>query len=131
VDEVNDWVGRIAALYESIRSELEDCRPTFRFEQHRTIIMSEEPMQRFAVPDRELPILDVLDEDQVIASFVPNGLWLIGSWGRIDVITRSRTRVLLALGGPDNLEWQLVSPENTPSLTRFDVKAISTIVSEP
>ena len=74
--------------------------------------MSEEMMQQFAVPDRDIPVLDILDVDQVIASFVPRGLWMIGSWGRIDIITRDRTRVLVALGGMGSLEWRLVSPED-------------------
>ena len=66
-------------------------RPDLRCEQSRSVIMSEEMMQQFAVPDRDIPVLDILDVDQVIAGFVPRGLWMIGSWGRIDIITRDLT----------------------------------------
>jgi hypothetical protein len=94
--------------------------------------MSEELMQQFAVTDREIPVLDVLDAEQVIASFVPRGLWLIGSWGRIEVITRARTQVLLALGGQGNLEWRLViSPEDRRQTVPFDKDALLKLVDQP
>jgi hypothetical protein len=130
LDEVNDWVSRVTALYEDVREWLADNKPALRCEQSRTVTMSEEMMQLFGVTDREIPILDVLEADQVIASFVPRGLWLVGSWGRIDVITRNRTEILMALGGPGNLEWRLTSPENRLRSTPFGMEALLAIVTQ-
>jgi hypothetical protein len=127
-EEVEDWVRRVATFYEDVRIWLGD-RPGLRCEQTRTVTMSEELMQKFAVADRDIPVLDVLDVDQVITSFVPRGLWLIGSWGRIDVITRDRTRVLVALGGPENLEWQLVSPEDRRRMVPFGKTELLALVA--
>lgn len=130
VEEVEDWVHRVRALYDKIQTWLGD-RPDLRCEQSRSVIMSEEMMQRFAVTDREIPVLDVLDTNQVIASFVPRGLWLIGSWGRIDVITRDRTQILVALRNDGNFEWRLVSPEARQRTEPFDKNALLLLVALP
>ena len=88
-------------------------------------------MQKFAVTGRDIPVLDVIEADQVIASFVPRGLWLIGSWGRIDIITRDRIRVLVALGGPKNLEWRLVSPDDRQQTRPFGKNELLVLVAQP
>ncbi len=57
-------------------------------------------MQRYAVVDREPRVLEVILDDQAIASFVPRGLWLIGAFGRIDMITPDRTIIVVAIKSP-------------------------------
>ena len=128
IDEVADWVRRVQALYDDVQLWLVD-RPGLRCEQSRTVTMSEEMMQQFAVTDQEIPVLDVLDADQVVASFVPRGLWMIGSWGRIDVITSDRTHILVALGGQGNLSWQLVSAEDRQRTAPFNKTQLLALVS--
>jgi hypothetical protein len=130
VEEVEDWVCRVSGLYRDVQAWLQD-QSGIRCEQTRTITMSEELMRKFAVTDRDLPILDVIDADQVIASFVPRGLWLVGSWGRIDVITRARTYVLVAPGGAGNLAWRLVSPDDRRRMAPFDKTALLPLLARP
>jgi hypothetical protein len=130
VEEVEDWVRRVEALYNDVRAWLRE-RPTLRCEQSRTVTMSEELMQKFAVTDRDIPVLDILDSDQIVASFVPRGLWLIGSWGRIDVITYDRTHILLALRTDGKLEWRLVSPEVRRRTEPFDKNVLLSLVTHP
>jgi len=130
IEEVEDWVHRIKTLYDDVRTWLKD-QVGLRFESSRTVTMSEEMMQEFAVTDREIPVLDILDSEQVIASFVPRGLWLIGSWGRIDIITRDRTHVLLALRIDGNLAWQMVSHEDRRRMTPFDKNALLALMNNP
>jgi hypothetical protein len=119
IEEVDDWLRRVEHLYSDVRAWLEDKRD-LRTEQTRIVTMSEEMMQEFAVTDRELSVLDVLRDDQVVASFVPRGLWLIGAWGRIDIITRDRTWTLNAIKQLQKFEWKLASPENRGQLLCFD-----------
>ncbi len=119
VDEVENWVQRIERLYEQVREWIGD-KGDLRLERTRTVTMSEEMMQKFAVTDRELPILDVLRGDQVVISFVPRGLWLIGAWGRIDIITKERTWILVAIKKDNEFEWQLVSPEDRRQTRPFE-----------
>lgn len=128
VDEVEDWERRISALYSDVRTWLSD-QSSLRYEESRTVTMSEELMQRFAVPDRELPVLDVLSGDEVVISFVPRGLWLIGAWGRIDVITSDRTGILVAIRRDDEtFEWRLTSSEDRRHTAPFDRDALLALV---
>jgi hypothetical protein len=127
VEEVEDWIDRVGALYDEVQGWLAD-RADLRCERTRTVALSEELMQQFAVKDRDIPVLDILDADQVIASFVPRGLWLVGSWGRIDVITRDRTLALVALGDKGSLEWRLVDPADRKRRP-FDKDALRAILT--
>lgn len=112
VAEVSRWDQSVKQLYRDVVEWCSDISDV-KFESSRTVTMSEELMQKFAVSDRELPILDVVSGDQVLASFVPRGLWLIGAWGRIDVITQKQTRMLVMMRVDDvGLEWRIVSPDN-------------------
>ena len=121
--EVDDWVLRVEALYRDVQNWL-GGRPGLRCEQSRTVTMSEELMRQFAVTDRDIPILDILRADQAIVSFVPRGLWTIGAWGRIDVITPDGTLVLVAVGGAENLEWRLVSGDDRRTTMPFTRDAL-------
>ena len=87
-------------------------------------------MQNFAVTDRDVPILDVIEGDQVVASFVPRGLWMIGAWGRVDVITRSQTTILVATRDKEEeeLRWELVSPEDRRKRVPFNKDSLIAIV---
>jgi hypothetical protein len=126
--EVDDWLHRVERLYSDVREWLDDSKD-LRFEQTRTVTMSEEMMQEFAVTDRELSVLDVLRNDQVVASFVPRGLWLIGAWGRIDVITRDRTWILVAIKNLEKLEWQLASPDDRRRMRSFGKSTLLEMIS--
>ena len=129
IEEVDDWIRRVGALYDDIQAWL-GAQPHLRCERSRDVTMSEEVMRNFAVTDRDIPLLDVLDAHQVVASFVPRGLWLIGSWGRIDIITIDRTHVLLAVGGAANLEWRLVSSDDRRQTIPFDKNALLTLLDQ-
>jgi hypothetical protein len=128
VDEVEDWLRRVEALYENVREWLAN-KDDLRFDQTRTITMSEEMMQKFAVTEREVAVLDVLRGEQVVASFVPRGLWFIGAWGRIDIITKDQTLILVAIREDDGFKWNLVSPENRKQLKFFDQAALSALLA--
>lgn len=128
VDEVEDWVRRIERLYAQVREWAVD-KGDLRLEQTRTVTMSEEMMQKFAVTDRELPILDVLRGDQVVTSFVPRGLWLIGAWGRIDIITKKRTWILVAIKKDNEFEWRLVSSEDRRQTRPFEKASLVELTS--
>lgn len=127
VDEVDDWVRRLDRLYADVCAWLA-AREGFRCEQTRTVTMSDEMMQKFAVMDRPLPILDVSHLGDVVASFVPRGLWLIGAWGRVDIITRDRTSILLAIKQAERFEWLLTSSEDRRQKRPFDQSVVLDLV---
>lgn len=130
IEEIEDWENRIEVLYGTVQAWLMDF-PDLRWEQNRTVTMSEELMQKFAVTDRDLPILDILEGDQVIISFVPRGLWLVGAWGRIDVITRDRTNILVAVKPSGALEWRLAAPDDRRLTKSFDKDAFAGLLKQP
>ena len=127
VDEVDDWAHRIDKLYFDVSRWLQE-REGLRFEQMRNVVMSEEMMQEFAVPDRELPVLDVLSGDEVVVSFVPRGLWIIGAWGRVDVITKKGTSILVAKKVGTDYEWWIAPANDRRALQRFDEATASDIL---
>lgn len=90
---LDDWQQRIAAIY--AQAEAWGAREGLTADRSRTIIMSEDLMQKFAIPDRELAILDLSRGEAPVMSIVPAGLWVIGSNGRIDIITHERSAILL------------------------------------
>ncbi len=129
-EEVDDWLKRVTGLYDEIQTWLSGL-PGLTCDLSRSVTMSEELMQKFAVADREIPILDIVENQQVVASFVPRGLWIIGAHGRIDVITREKTQMLIARRNANGFDWWLVAPTDRRQLALFDNKALLALVGEP
>jgi hypothetical protein len=127
LERVDDWENRINGFYDKVSQWAKDAG--FRTERTRKVLMSEELMQKFAVPDRELPVLDIVRENQTAASFVPLGLWIIGANGRINVVTHAGTYILVdrasELGNP---EWVLVDREDRHRFSPFDEAAFAGLV---
>ena len=57
--------------------------------------MHEELMQRFDLPPRQLPVLNILHEGKVVGSIEPRGLWIIGANGRLDFTLKTNRYVIL------------------------------------
>jgi len=127
VDEVADWIVRIDRFYSTVREWLGENKH-LRFDESRTITMSEEMMQEFAVADRELKVLDVLRGEEVEASFVPRGLWLVGAWGRIDIITKEKTSAVVAIKKDEKLEWHTASLDDRRKLQPFTKSALLQLI---
>lgn len=93
LERIADWISRINNVYTNVEDW--SAGLGFSIDKSRTVLMSEELMQKFAVPDRDLQILDLGKDGNSLLSFVPVGLWIFGSNGRIDVISRNGTTLLL------------------------------------
>jgi len=107
VDRVANWLTRIGTVYSSVENWSAGLGVII--DKSRTVLMSEELMQKFAVPDKELSILDLNKDDKSLLSFVPVGLWVLGSNGRIDVISKQGTALLLDEARfPDPPKWSLL-----------------------
>ncbi|MBX3571509.1 MAG: hypothetical protein KF694_04060 [Mesorhizobium sp.] len=127
VERVEDWVRRIDQLYSDIQSWLVSHHD-LKTERTRKTLMSEELMQKYAVPDRELPILDILRGNESLLSFVPRALYIIGARGRIDIISTSGTRLLIDQGVSGKPDWRLVSAESRRETSAFDQAALNVLV---
>ncbi len=132
VDEVKSWERNLENLYNQITSWLGTTNKNLSFDKSRFVNMSEEMMQLFAVTDRELPILDVIVDEQAVISFVPRGLWIIGARGRVDIITRSKTRVLVGdtSSSIDDLQWLLISEGDRTKSEAFTKQSLVSLVED-
>ena len=96
VEEVALWERQLAALYSTVRNWLAE-RPELSIDLSRHVTMSEELMQKYAVADRELPVMDIMRGEEVAVSLIPRGLWLVGARGRVDLITKDLTLPVLQI----------------------------------
>lgn len=127
IASVQGWERALDSLYLFVRDTLQKDL-SLEFDTSRTYNMSEELMRKFAVPDRELPILDVIRGGEVLASFVPRALWVIGSFGRVDLVTRAGTTLLVRLERGDRPNWQWVDPVDRRRTLPLDAQAVRDFV---
>ncbi len=120
---VNAWQEAIDDLFVFARESLQPDT-SIAFDTSRRFTMSEELMQKFAVPDRELPILDVMRAEEVLASFIPRALWVIGSFGRVDLVTRSGTTLLVRASKGKEFSWQVVNRSDRREVSPLDAEAL-------
>lgn len=120
---VSEWAAEIDKLYARVKTDLAD-ESDLGFDQSRTVSMSEEMMQKFAVPDRDLPIFDVIRSDEVIASFVPRARWVIGSRGRVDLISPTGTTILALMELDGTSEWHWVEAADRRKVHPLDAESL-------
>jgi hypothetical protein len=123
---VDDWVRRIDSLFAKIESWLP---PGWAAERIRNVRMHEELMQKFNIPARTLPILDLVHGGRLAASIEPRGLWIIGTNGRLD-LTRGDDRYIITdeaenFGQP---AWRISPFSNRLSLRPLDRDALLSIL---
>lgn len=101
---VDDWADRVSALYADI------CRwlpPGWTAQKSGSVRMHEQLMQKFNVPARDLPVLE-LSSGQRSARLEPRGLWIIGANGRLDLFAGPDHYMIVDIA--ENLrspQWQI------------------------
>jgi hypothetical protein len=126
VNRLADYRTRVKVMFASIRDWCAD-QPHLRLDESRTVTLSEELMQRYAVPDEEMAILDILFDEGPVASFVPRAIWIIGARGRVDAITKNATHLIVDMG-PEKPDWRLVSADRRTD-TVFDRTSFTRLVA--
>ena len=104
IEQLNNWVARIDRLFGDIESWAKSERH-LRIEKVRTLTMREDLMEKFFVPEKDIPILDIYRNDTLDISVVPSGLWIVGASGRIDIIGKEERRVLLGMIEDNKFFW--------------------------
>lgn len=128
VQSVVEWAEEVTGLYDRIEVEL-GSSPDLSFERSRSVIMSEELMQKFAVPDRELPVLDIIRQGEAIASLVPRARWVLGSSGRVDLISPTGTTILVLVRENGGSTWHLVDMTDRRRTQPLDRAALQKLVA--
>ncbi len=126
LEEVDDWIRRVETVYADVENWARTDGLTVR--RDRTVPMSEEMMQDFAVPDRDMPILDVAADGKPVVSMVPAGLWMIGFKGLVDIITRSGTFRLGAIPQASEPPIWVVVDWKTRTRTNWSKEAFRSIL---
>ncbi|MGJ3261868.1 MAG: hypothetical protein ACFE0R_01410 [Salinarimonas sp.] len=123
---VDDWVGRLDALFADIRTWAE--QHGWAAAETPSIPMREEMMERAGLPERRQPMLRLEAEGGRYAWFKPKALWVIGANGRIDLYTSAGIAVIVDVAdafdppdwriyrGPIKAEGQRFTPDLVPSL---------------
>lgn len=119
LNRVEDWESRLSSLFTQVQQWVVEC-PTLQVDMSRSVTMSEQLMRNFGVSDRELPILDVLQDQEAVASLVPRALWIIGANGRVDLITRGGTQILVHDTTLEPPMWQVADQSDRTKLSLFD-----------
>lgn len=91
---VYDWKYRLDDLFKSIEDYV-DTDNVLSIKDGPPVYMHEELMQKFEVPSIKLRSLDVYRKNKLIASIKPVGLWVIGANGRVDILTKNGSYILV------------------------------------
>lgn len=121
---VAEWANRIDALYSIVQDALSGMRE-ISTSMSRSISMNEELMQKYSVPGRELPILDIKKNGQIIATLKPIGLWVIGANGRVDLLSEKGSYILVDHAEHGTTpDWKVFTPSNRTKSESFDANFI-------
>jgi hypothetical protein len=118
VRRVDDWASRIDALYRALSGWLPIG---WTAERKGTVSMREELMQKFHVPARELPVLQLFLDGKPSATIEPRGLWIIGANGRLDFFRGSCHCVII--DSAENFEpadWHIAPLSDRQNLRRLN-----------
>jgi len=126
----NDWVRRVKDLYASVKVALADSEG-IECKSAKHMMMHEEPMQNFGVLPKKVPILDLYKDKNLIASFKPVGRWVVGANGRIDILTKSGSFILVDVSEEEGeSEWKVFAPNNRKKGVAFNSELIGELVKE-
>jgi hypothetical protein len=89
---VDDWQRRINDLYDMVLSWLP---ADIVVDRSGTIVMHEELMRHFSIAPVRLPVLSLSKGDAWIGKLVPQGLWIIGTNGRVDLVSTAGRALLI------------------------------------
>jgi hypothetical protein len=124
VRRVDDWVGRIEALYQQLSRWLP---AGWTADRSGTVQMREELMQKFSVPARELPVLQLSYQGKPSAHIEPRGLWIIGANGRLDLFSGLGHYVII--DSAENLEppdWRIAPLSDRRKLRPLNQETFAT-----
>lgn len=85
-EDIEDWKSRISTLYNSVKNWLDST--SYVTKEKSDVFMYEELMDKYHISSKKLVALDIYCNDQMVATFKPKGLWIIGTKGRIDILSK-------------------------------------------
>lgn len=100
LERIDDWKKRISNLYALVNNWLID-QQGYTMKTNNTVNMYEELMQKYGIEKQLIDVADIFKHDKLILSIKPVGLWIIGANGRVDLITKNDSFIMV-----DVADWQ-------------------------
>lgn len=128
-ERVEDWRHRLEGLMDQIEDWRREVASDYEAHRYATRQVNEELMQKHGVAPVELPVMTLLKGQQRVV-FMPSALWLLGSNGRVNVVTPSNQYSLVDLGGVEGQpsDWRIVSRDINKAYVPFDREALRKII---
>jgi hypothetical protein len=85
-------------------------------------VMHEELMRKFNVPPTQMPTFEVIRGTERVMRVQPKGLWIIGANGRVDLITKKASYILVDEAEPSTpaSNWHYYASGDKRRATEFD-----------
>ena len=130
---VREWKERLDDLYTQIISWLPKG---YAADTNGRAIMNEDLMKRYKMPAQRLPVLRIVKDQEVILSFEPKGLWVIGANGRVDVfrlVEPILSLMLVDMAEPysGKTDWRLLIPGSSSDFRKINRTLLSDLLSRP
>jgi hypothetical protein len=127
---ISNWKKRLNILFSHIDDWAKDLKG-IRIQQSSITQAREELMHKFDIEPNTVPTMAIFYGKHRV-SFVPMGLWVIGSNGRINITTNTNQYILVDLGGDDDepSQWTIVNPAKRKEKISFDEKTLAKIIED-
>ncbi len=127
---VSDWKNRLNRLFSNIENWTKDFA-TIKIQKSDIPQAREELMYKFGIDPDTVPAMAIF-LGKIRASFVPMGIWVIGSNGRVNITTNKNQYILLDLGGDNDnpSQWVIVNPSKRKERISFDRNTLSKIIRD-
>ncbi len=127
-NRVRDWVNRIGDVFSLVKESCSNL-PDIDCVENKKTRMHEELMQEYQVSPVDLPILEIRKNKELLASFKPIGLWVIGANGRIDILTKEGAYLLVDIADKEESSaWQVFTPKNRKKGVDFNKEFIASLI---
>lgn len=110
-ERLSDWLQRL----EDLKRDMQAWLPAgYSLRDRPPVPIHEELMRKFGVAPAKMPSFDIVQGSTPILRVQPKGLWTIGANGRVDLVGRRGTFILVDRSEPlsGNPQWEFYSPSN-------------------
>jgi hypothetical protein len=122
-NRVADWLNRLATLRGTFEQWIQESEAEgIHIVDRQPAIMNEELMRRFGVNPAQMPVYDIVRNDVRLMRVQPKGLWTIGGNGRVDLVTRTASPILVDASQPqsDAPNWQIYQAHDRTRAVPFN-----------
>jgi len=130
LNRISDWKYRLNQLYENVESWSRDCAVSDIIKKELPLA-KEELMQKFCIEPDNITAL-AIKSGESRTSFVPMGLWVVGSNGRVNIRTNTHQYILVDLGDNEDFtsDWTVVNPSKRGQKIHFDKAVMSKLLKD-